>query len=41
MINNVAVEDSQELVNHFNIFFVYVCSDLFNKIVLNPFSPIT
>ena len=32
IINNISVEDSQEIANHFNRFFIDVGSDLSNKI---------
>ena len=35
IINNVSVEDSQEIANDFNRFFVDVGSDLSNKIVVD------
>ena len=35
MINNISVEDSQEIANHFNRFFIDVDSDLSSKIVVD------
>ena len=35
IINNISVEDSQEIANHFNRFFIDVGSDLSNKIVVD------
>ena len=35
MINNISVEDSQEITNHFNRFFIDDGSNLSNKIVVD------
>ena len=35
IMNNISVEDSQEIANHFNRFFIDIGSDLSNKIIVD------